>query len=203
MKTKFMLAIIAITMTFASCKKEEEAKVTPQPTTLEFTVKNSLGNSVAGATVMLYSSLTNMQNLTNPIGDPKTTDANGKVTISNLQAIKYYYRVEKDCENNINGATSIANNLTANSNNVVTVILSKTGDFMFQNTSSNPYNVYINGELIGDIDGNTTQPLYYQPIGSYTIKVVQKSGYVISPTENNFTSNLICGQTISVVFPQK
>ena len=172
-----------------------------QPTSLEITLKDELASIVSGATVKLYSSQTDWNNGTNQVGTTLTSDASGKVKFSNLSAIKYYWLAEKDCKNNVNGGVTTVSALTANTNNTVEVILTSTGTLKFVNTSTNPYRIYINGAAIMDMNGGTTSYRYYQPIGAYTIRVLQLSGYVISPTDQTYSGTLSCGLTLIVTFP--
>ena len=63
--------------------------------------------------------------------------------------------------------------------------------------SSNPYQVSINGKVIGNTDPYENYEYQCAP-GYYHIKAVQVSGYVFSPTVNNRDVNVEDGQTITV-----
>jgi len=39
------------------------------------------------------------------------------------------------------------------------------------------------------------------PTGSYSIRVLQLSGYVFTPTDQTYTGTLSCGQTMTTTFP--
>lgn len=184
-------------MTINSCEKND-VKLTP--TSLEVTLKDNLGNIISGASVKLYSSLTDWSNGTNEVGTIQFSDASGKVKFNDLSNIKYYWFAEKDCQNNVNGGKTTTSALTANINNTFDVILSSTGTLKFVNTSSNPYRVYINGTAF-DMNGGITQFKYYMPIGSYSIRVLQLSGYIIYPTDITYTGTLGCGQIFTTTFP--
>jgi hypothetical protein len=189
-----LIAIIGLAI-LSSCKKE------PTPTSLELTFKDVLGNSVSGASVKLYSSQTDWNNGSNQVGTTQFSDATGKVNFNDLSNIKYYWFAEKDCINNVNGSVTTTSALTANLNNTLNVILSSTGTLKFINTSSNPYRIYINGTVAFDMNGGTTQYKYYMPIGSYSLRVLQISGYVIYPTDMTYTGTLSCGFTLIATFP--
>ena len=187
------MTLIGLAILF-SCKKEP-------PTSLELTIKDDLGNIVTGASVELYSSETDWSNGTHQIGTTGTSDASGKVKFNNLSAIQYYWFVEKDCKNNVNGSITTVSVLTANMMNTVNVILSSTGTLKFVSTSSNPYHIYINGTAAFDMTGGTTSYEYYMPTGSYSIRVLQISGYVLYPTDITYTGTLNCGSTLLITFP--
>lgn len=197
MKKSILILMVIISLAIpSSCKKDE-----PTPTSLELTLKDELGNVVSGAAVKLYASQTDWTNGTNQVGATQTSDASGKVTFSSLSNIKYYWLVEKDCKNNVNGGVTSASALTANVINPFNIILSSTGTLKFVNTSSNPYHIYINGVAITDLNGGTTLFDYYMPIGAYSLRVLQISGYVLTPTDKTYTVTLTCGGTLTTTFP--
>lgn len=68
------------------------------------------------------------------------------------------------------------------------------------NVSSNDYYVYINGDLKAIVGGLKNSTWDYSP-GAYTIKVVQKNGYVLTPTQKTYTGNLECGGILQTMFP--
>lgn len=196
MKIKFAyLACICLT-TIISCKKETIPQ-TPPDTSLEITVSDELGNRVAGASVALLDD----EELT-PMGESQTTDVNGIVTFKNLEARKYAWAAVKGCKNNANGSGISVSPLTANIKNTVNTVISGTGTISLYNNSTNPYHVYLNGELIiSSMLGGTTQELQFKPTGSYTIRILQVSGYVFEPTDITYTGNLACGGTLISTFP--
>jgi PKD repeat protein len=175
--------------------------IQPQPTSLEITLKDDLANIVSGATVKLYPSQNDWLNSTNQVGTTLTSDASGKVKFSSLSASKYYWLAEKDCKNNVNGGTTTVSALTGNVNNTVEVILTSTGTLKFTNTSSNPYRIYINGVSTSDLPGGSILYKYYKPIGAYTLRVLQISGYALYPTDLTYSGTLACGSTLSTTFP--
>lgn len=203
MKSKlFLLTLLVVLTILSSCKKDDDdIQPTITPTSLELTLKDDLGNIVTGASVKLYSSQTDWSNGTNQVGITQFSDASGKVKFSDLSSIKYYWLAEKDCKNNANGRVTSTSALTANINNTINVILSSTGTLKFVSTSSNPYRIYINGTAAFDMNGGITQYNYYMPTGSYSIRVLQLSGYLFTPTDRTYTGTLNCGQTITITFP--
>ena len=171
------------------------------PTALQITVKDNLGNAVVGASVKLYSSVTDYNNGTNQLLTTQISNASGVVTFSPLSAIKYYWLASSSCQNNVFGSNTTTSPLTTNITTTVTTIIAGTGTLTFSNISSNPYDVYINGVLqITNMAGGTTQS-YTAAIGSYSIRILQKSGYLISPTDKTYTGTLACGGTLTTTFP--
>ncbi len=63
--------------------------------------------------------------------------------------------------------------------------------------SSNPYQISINGEVIGNLKGGGKYQKKVDP-GYYHIKAVQVSGYVFNPTINNRDVNIQSGETKTV-----
>ena len=79
-------------------------------------------------------------------------------------------------------------------------VLKGTGLIKFTNNSSNPYDVYVNGTLVHEMSGKSVESDYHLE-GTYTIRVLQVSGYVFTPTDESFTGNVVCGGTLNVAFP--
>ncbi len=198
-KISLIVILFSSVLMMSSCKKEKA--VTPQPTTLELNLKDEFGNPVSGASVKLYSSITDWNNETNQIGSTLTSDANGKVTFNNLSNISYYYLAEKDCENNVNGSNTTSTPLTANVNNVATVILTSTGDIEITNSSTDNYRIYVNGAETLDITPGSTETLYYNPVGAYTVRTLQLDGFILTPTDLTYNGDVVCGSTFTVNIP--
>jgi len=57
------------------------------------------------------------------------------------------------------------------------------GFVTFKNVSSNPYNLYLNGDFIQTIAGNSSESFLIE-LGTHRFKAIQKSGYLLYPTEN-------------------
>jgi hypothetical protein len=195
---KIALLMTGIICLVCSCKKS--GTTSPPTTSLQITVTDNLGNTVQGALVALYSSESDFNNDVNRV-NLQTTDSKGIVTFSNLQAIKYYWFAQNGCRNNIFGSVMTTNPITANIKNTVTTILQSTGVLKFVNTSTNPYHVYVNNQLYTDLAGGATKSTEFALAGSYTIRVVQISGYIVSPTDKTYTGTLSCGGTLTTTFP--
>lgn len=202
-KGVLLLSILIGVLIFSSCQKDEDDP-TPAPTettSLELNLRDNYGNPISDASVKLYSSLTDWSNGTDQVGTTQISNADGQVNFTDLSNIKYYWFAEKDCKNNFNENVTSTSPLTANVENTFNVSLSSTGTLIFISTSTNPYQIYINGTEAFDMDGGTTKYKYYMPTGDYTIRVLQLDGYVLYPTDETFTGTLGCGQTLTTTFP--
>lgn len=200
---KISILFVILTASLFSCSKSSDPVTTPPTpvtTSLEITLKDELGNPVIGASVKLYNSESNYQNATNQLQTTKTSGSNGVVLFDNLSAIKYYFSADKDCLTNAFGGVA-TDNLYANSKNNVTCILSPSGTLVINNTSTNPYDVYINDVLqIPNMTGGTSQS-FKAGKGTYKIRVIQKSGYLLTPTDKTYTGSISCGTILTCTFP--
>jgi hypothetical protein len=188
-----LLAAISVIVSFIDCKKDSTIS-----TTLVVRIIDQQGINVTGATVSLYTNLDDMEKQTNPIGSIQTSDANGEVTFSNLDAATYYWIAEKGCENNANGIYT-SSSLVHNKTNTVTSTLSPTGTLKLVNQSQNQYQVYINGFLLMTANAGTTYTYIWVPLDSYTIDVQQVSG----ASEYTYNGTITCGSTLTITFPGK
>ncbi len=90
--------------------------------------------------------------------------------------------------------------ITANTINTVNCQILDTGFISFINTSSDNYTVYLNGTSLFTSNGGTTKTDWLLA-GAYTIRVVQQSGVVLTPTDKTFTGNVTCGHFLTTTFP--
>jgi hypothetical protein len=201
MKTFIKLIFISSILLSFGCSEKKEDPKPVTPTSLRINVKDGVGNNVSGATVKLYTSKTNFENQTNQVGATVVTDANGNATLSDLNAIQYYWFIEKDCKNNFNGGITSTNPLSANTINNITIILSETGTLTYQNNSSNPYRVFLNGNQLFDMPGNTSRMVRYVPTGSFTVRALQLSGFLVVATDISAVSTISCGDSQTFQFP--
>ena len=171
------------------------------PTSLEISVKDNLGNPVSGATVKLYSTESDWISETFQVLTTQTTNSSGVVIFKPLAASKYFWKISKGCQSNIYTTYTSTSALTSNINNLVTSILGSTGTLTIINNSTYPYDIYLNGTLqFVNMAGGSRKDLLV-PTGNYTIRVLQKSGYVLTPTDKTYTGSLVCGGTLSTTFP--
>jgi hypothetical protein len=92
-------------------------------TKLHITVRNELGNLVAGAKVQLYAGKTDYEASKNQMAT-QTTNDKGIAIFSDLEEKSYYVNVEKGSANNFDAATQ-TDTLKASRTNKVTIIISE------------------------------------------------------------------------------
>lgn len=198
---KTLIAGCLLAFLFFSCKKEKTDP--PKPTTsLKITVNSETsGKPVpSGVSVSLYKSLADLENKTNAIGT-KPTDDKGTVTFTDLSPIKYYFFASTDCFNNGYNKIATAGPIIENAANTESTSIGQAGALRFNNTSTNLYRIYVNGAAVVELAGGLTYELTYQPVGFYTIRVLQLNGYVVTPTDQTYTGNLVCGGSLLTTFP--
>jgi hypothetical protein len=189
----FISTLIFIAAFFSSCKKEN---IAPPDTSLTIIVSDELGNIVPGATVTLYTSLTSND------GIPQISDSKGMVTFKELSPIVYYWSATLGCKTNLSSSISTVSPIYKNTDNQFGTIIKGTGGINFTNHSSNPYRVYVNGNVVFDsMNGNSVKTNYLATEGNYSIRVLQLSGFLLTPTDETFTGNVVCGGTLTVAFP--
>lgn len=71
------------------------------------------------------------------------------------------------------------------------------GKIVIENHSSNPYDLYQENKFIETLQGKTSK-IFYVNNGNYNFKAVQKSGYLMYPTENIRSASIttICQEVI-------
>jgi hypothetical protein len=90
-------------------------------TQLQVTVRNELGNTEAGATVMLFEKEEDYRKETNPAAQAMT-DAKGIARFKDLKAIPYYIIVRKDDRDN-SGGGEMTGKLEGGRINKITVVI--------------------------------------------------------------------------------
>jgi hypothetical protein len=187
-----LLPIAVIFILITGCKKDEQVI----STSLNIRIIDDLGNSIPGVSVKLYTALEDLEHQEKQTGSTLISDTTGEVTFNDLELIKYFWRAEKGCRNNINGVKTTGI-LELNRTRTVTSTLIETGTFVLKNQSSNQYQVFVNGALL-----LTADPLYectyeYVPAGSYSVRVSQVGG----ATNKTYNGDIACGSTFSVTYP--
>lgn len=203
MKTflKFITIGLISTLIFSCTKDTEIQPIAPLQTSFKISVKDSNGTPVSGASVRLFTTLNDLDKETNQSYLTQYTDQSGETTFSSVNPIKYYFRIEKGCQSNMFIANSTQNALIAFSQNNATVSITSSGKLLFSNTSSNSYDIYVDNVLtIPDMAGGTNDSRIF-PIGNHTIKVIQKTGYLLNPTIKTYTGTLLCGGNLLTTFP--
>jgi hypothetical protein len=189
-----LLFLIAIN---AHCKKDSTP---PAPTALQVTVRSNTAQPVTGATVSIFADSADFVNNTNALMTA-VSDGKGVVTFSNLSSKIYYFFAEDGCNNNFNADCVLKNPLALNRTTSVDAAIYATGSLKFTNQSADPYTVYVNGTDIGILDGIRTVTAKNVPLGVYSVRVVQNSGFTGSPTDETISANVSCGNTTPVSFP--
>lgn len=75
-----------------------------------------------------------------------------------------------------------------------------TGTIQFVNNSSNPYNIYIAGVPKGTLVGKASVS-FTIAFGTYECRVIQQSGYLVSPTDKTYTAIVSKTANSVVTFP--
>ncbi|RYZ85226.1 MAG: hypothetical protein EOP04_16425 [Proteobacteria bacterium] len=200
-----LLGCAALAASTLSCSKKAESSPDPQvpsppQTALKITFKDGNGVAVSGATVYLFSAESDWLAEAN-VRASATTDASGIVTFTGLSAVKYWWSGRKDCRNTRNSYSYTNSAIPSGQTSAVSTVMQSTGTLRFVNISSNPYRVFVNGVAVGDLQGWTNTSLSDELTGSYTIRVLQLSGFVLTPTDRTYTGSLTCGGTLTTTFP--
>jgi hypothetical protein len=209
-KNILIFSAIIFILSLAACSKSSDTPsgstvkpITVEPsvqtTALQITTTDALGNKMTGTTVILYSSKEDLASKTNPLTSG-VTDALGHVLFDSLTSVQYYWSAVLDCQNNINGSVTTATPIEAHTTTSATTILSGTGTIMYVNHSANPYSVYVNHLLIGTTPGLSSTQSANMPVGSYSVYVLQNSGYETIPSFKLITGKLTCGGILVIAF---
>jgi len=92
------------------------------PTSLKITTLNELGNIEDSVQVTLYRSMEDYREEVNPIMESQYTDAKGRTTFKNLDAIAYYIYAVKGDKSNA-GAGVLTDTLKEGKINKLTIII--------------------------------------------------------------------------------
>lgn len=128
MKTKFVTFICVLiftsllSFTNISCKNVDIPKIQLLKTSLEITVRNSLGNTEEGTSVQIFETEEDYNNEENPVGGKQITDEKGRVKFSDLKPMIYYIYATKDDMSNFNAGIK-TDTLQEKRMNKVTVII--------------------------------------------------------------------------------
>ncbi len=172
------------------------------PTQLKFRVIDNLGNPQSGATVVLYNNFTDYTNKSNAV-ITTSTDASGYLLVSKLSAVAYYYRITNGCYDNYHAATHLSTPLVLHTlNSYNDIVLSQEGSIKLVSTSTNPYEVFLDGTvIISSMAGGTTSTIVEVAAGNHTVRVLQLSGYVLTATDETFNISTSCGSVTTVTYP--
>lgn len=76
----------------------------------------------------------------------------------------------------------------------------KTAEIRFVNNSTNSYGIYIDGTYYGALQGNAFDDLTVNE-GKRTFEAVQETGYILYPTEKEYTTTVVRCQDLTWNFP--
>ena len=97
--------------------------------------------------------------------------------------------------------SSIGNGGSGNNNGGSGGTSVSTGILKLSSTSDNPYYVYIDGNYQTTIAGHGTYS-WKLNTGSYTVRVLQKSGYLFYPTDETYNCVITKNNTNILYFPK-
>lgn len=186
---KSLLKIFSLSLIlFASACVDSD----PDPTQLEITVLNYSGAVVNEAKVSLYTTESDLINGTNPVSVQYTNSA-GKVLFSNLFPVRYFWYIEKGCNDNSHSsygsASAIAENVTSTIN---VIIYPKTNSLYVSSYVSGDFYCYVNGTYYGIIDGFDGLMIDDLSDGVYFVELLEVN-YILFQTTYSSTVELSCG----------
>lgn len=207
MKKHILTFALLLFVVLFSCKKEEKEDTNPSkkvkteeevkvPTHLNIAVKNELGNTVSGATVTLYLNKMDYQNKANPVKSAITNE-DGIALLAFLEPLAYYIYVEEGCQNNTYGGVALQNEINYGTTTYSTIIVQSMGAINFVNFSKNLYSIYLDGDYLIDLKGGGSYEIDKQLVGNHSIRIVQQTGYIFSPTDETYTVKVTCGTSSS------
>lgn len=185
-------AVAALLFLFAACTKDNQSSTT----SLTVRLIDEKGNSLKGVSVQLYVSSYDMELQQNQDRITQVSDSTGEVTFTGMEAARYYWFAEKGCMNNVSGVTT-TDKLVIGRSRIVTSTLSETGSLDLKNTSSNQYEVFLDGSLLLTADGLYECTYKYVSAGTYTIMVSQVGG----STTKSYMAEISCGNTLTISYP--
>jgi hypothetical protein len=109
--------LLAATLLAIACAPSQIMK-----TSLRITVLDELGNTVEGATILLYANEKDYHASQNPVKPAVQTNNKGIATVKGLEAKTYYLDVQKGDKNNVDAGVQ-TNTLEANRINKINVII--------------------------------------------------------------------------------
>jgi len=194
-KYKKLLWILSLLiLVLPACRKDQQ-----NPTNLVIQVVDDYGNPQSGASVTLYQTQYDYNNNINVYASA-FTDQNGNATFNNINAIIYFYYIDRsnDCLNN-NFTTYYTPSLSTGVTNNYPVVVNETGFITFNNNSpsGSSYQISINNVYYQTLNAGYTIKDIAEPTGTYTIVVTQVGG---TNTETFYPVVTACG-TVVVNFP--
>lgn len=171
----------------ATCTKKTDVDTKPG---LYITLKDTLGNAVAGATVKLYKDALDT-------GIIKISDSAGVVYFTNLEPEIYYWLATKGCKTNLNSQTTLNRKLIANVVLYGYSVMTETGTLSITNSTAEPYKVTTDSVFTANVYIDTPY-LAYPKIGTYLIHTEKLSTPGIG---KDTLVHINCGDTVFIRLP--
>ncbi len=195
---KIFFLLACLSLGFTNCNKDESNEV---PTgSLKIKLVNNLNKAMTSTLVELFKSQADFTNKTNLVAS-QMSDTFGYVTFSKIPISVYYWLASKGCQNNYNGKTKTPVAITVNGSDTASSVLISTGTLSFLNISPDPYHVYYNGVLVFDVAAGAPKSLVNLPLGNYTARVLQISGFTTTPIDKSYSGTIKCNQQSTITFP--
>lgn len=189
MKNSILIFLMLATF---GCKKET-------PTTLELSVIDDNANPVNGANVVLFDRADFAT--AEPIATQKTNRDGVAIFDDGLKATKYYWLITGNCASNLKTTQTTVDPIAPNRITKVNTQILDEGQIWLASNSSNPYRVEVNGKFLATIAGYGAYNDFNFPVGTYTFKVTQLSGYIFSPTIVTYTRTVSKCNLMNLDFP--
>lgn len=183
----FFISVLITGLFLVTCSKKQEADIKPG---LLITLKDTLGNSVSGASVRLYKSASDT-------GITRISDSTGVVFFTDLEPEIYYWLATKGCKTNLNSQTTLSKALIANVVLYGYSVMMETGTLMITNSSAEPYKVTTDSVFTANVYIDTSY-ISYPKIGSYLIHSEKLSTPGIG---KDTLIHINCGDTVLIGLP--
>ncbi len=169
-----------------------------QETILKLTVKDTLGNPVPYAGVILYSTFEDLKRDT-LFADRQQADSNG-IFSKVVNPTQYYWSVDSGCLSNVGTTNTSDAGFKENVVNANTVILAESGTLELINTSSDMYQIFIN-DVNTTLIGAKSSKKFKVKSGLVKVRILQETGYTYYATDKIYTVKVNCGKNGIVNFP--
>lgn len=203
LKKERLILFIAGAMTIVGCKKDEASDVKPQEkgkaTIHAELVTHKVGKPLGDVELQLANVDDNLA-VKNVF--KATTDYTGKAFFKDLDKGNYIFSgITPEYELlETNHFRNVLFTISEGESTQKTIQFSaKECTFYLKNNSSNPYTIYINEAYKGVLQGKERASV---DVSKGIVRVVQRSGYVLYPTEENYVKNINCAEEeVTISFP--
>lgn len=197
MKTLPVLLALACLL---SCKKNSDnpkpAEPTQQPlavespTTIVVSTTSLSGDSLYGVSVSLYKGKNDFDS--KKVYKTATAASNkANVVFSGLESDVYYFTATSMCYGTGDSVFFTNSKIEPNKTTRGVVRLQERVPVKLTSTSTNRYAVYIDERFLFDLNGGETKTLYTTS-GRHNVRVIQREGYILLPTDKTYTIDAKC-----------